>query len=209
MELSITTPALLFPAISLLMLAYTNRFLAIANLIRSLHAKYKQFPDDKHIITQIQNLRIRIRLIRSMQAIGVLSFLFCVMCMFTIFRGWDRGELHCFWYQHLLFYRFADNFACRNNLSMRALEVELSDIEELTKSNFFKDMIGKNRLRIVELHHRRIFIIVIIFYKEIQVQCAAESHQPWLKNDKRSDCNSHPPEKPVVFYRDTNDHPPQ
>src|SRR5688500_18626324 len=89
MELSITTPALLFPAISLLMLAYTNRFLALANLIRNLHDKYKKDPNEKHIVEQIRNLRARIRLIRSMQAFGVLSFLFCVICMYCIFRNWN------------------------------------------------------------------------------------------------------------------------
>ena len=44
MELSINTPALLFPAITLLMLAYTNRFLALASLVRSLHDEYNQAP---------------------------------------------------------------------------------------------------------------------------------------------------------------------
>jgi len=72
MELSITTPALLFPAISLLMLAYTNRFLALASLIRNLHEQYKKDPDQKHIVKQIRNLRARTRLIRLMQAFGVL-----------------------------------------------------------------------------------------------------------------------------------------
>ena len=94
MELSITTPALLFPAISLLMLAYTNRFLALANLIRNLHDKYKKDPNEKHIVGQIRNLRKRARLIRSMQAFGVVSFLFCVVCMYCIFRGWnDAGYI--------------------------------------------------------------------------------------------------------------------
>lgn len=143
MELSITTPALLFPAISLLMLAYTNRFLAIANLIRSLHAKYQQSPNEKHIITQIRSLRIRIRLIRSMQAMGVLSFIFCVICMFTIFRGWQDASFVVFGISILFFIISLVTSLVEITLSMRALEVELSDIEELTKSNFFKDMIGK------------------------------------------------------------------
>ena len=143
MELTITTPALLFPAISLLMLAYTNRFLAIANLIRSLHAKYKQYPDEKHLITQIKSLRIRIRLIRSMQAMGVLSFLFCVVCMFTIFRGWNEASYVIFAISILCFMISLVTSLVEITLSMRALEVELSDIEELTKSNFFRDMIGK------------------------------------------------------------------
>ena len=144
MELSITTPALLFPAISLMMLAYTNRFLAIANLIRSLHAKYKQFPDEKHIITQIRNLRIRIRLIRSMQAAGVLSFLFCVVCMFTIFKGWTDASFIVFGISLLCFIISLISSLVEITLSMRALEVELSDIEELSKSNFFRDVIGRN-----------------------------------------------------------------
>ena len=89
MELSITTPALLFPAISLMMLAYTNRFLALASLIRNLHAQYKKEPAEKHLVQQIRNLRARIRLIRSMQGFGVLSFLLCIICMFSIFNRWD------------------------------------------------------------------------------------------------------------------------
>lgn len=143
MELTITTPALLFPAISLMMLAYTNRFLALASLIRSLHAKYKQFPNEKHIITQIRNLRIRIRLIRSMQAMAVLSFLFCVICMFTIFRGWTEASYIVFAISTLCFIISLFTSFVEITLSMRALEVELSDIEELSRSNFFKDIVGK------------------------------------------------------------------
>lgn len=143
MELSITTPALLFPAISLMMLAYTNRFLAIANLIRNLHAKYKQTPDEKHIITQIRSLRIRIRLIRSMQAFAVMSFLFCVVCMFAIFRGWIDASFIIFAISVGCFITSLIISLVEITMSMRALEVELSDIEELSKSNFFKDMMGK------------------------------------------------------------------
>jgi hypothetical protein len=44
MELPITTPALLFPAISLLMISYTARFLHLANLARSLHATKAGVP---------------------------------------------------------------------------------------------------------------------------------------------------------------------
>jgi cellobiose-specific phosphotransferase system component IIC len=145
MELSITTPALLFPAISLLMLAYTNRFLAIANLIRNLHAKYKLEPNEKHLITQIRNLRIRIRLIRSMQAMGVLSFLFCVACMYALFRGWNEAGYIIFAISILCFMISLITSLVEITLSTRALEVELSDIEELSQSNFFSDMLrGKD-----------------------------------------------------------------
>jgi hypothetical protein len=87
MDINLTTPALLFPAISLLMLAYTNRFLTLANLIRELHARYKTNKDEL-IIGQLANLRYRVVLIRNMQACGVLSLLLCVACMFVLFLGW-------------------------------------------------------------------------------------------------------------------------
>lgn len=143
MELSITTPALLFPAISLLMLAYTNRFLALASLIRNLHDKYKKEPDEKHIVQQIRNLRARIRLIRSMQAYGVFSFLLCVMCMFCIHKGWTDASYIIFALSLLSFVISLILSLIEITLSMRALEVELSDMEELSKSSFFKDIINR------------------------------------------------------------------
>ena len=85
-ELSINTPALLFPAITLLMLAYTNRFLALANLVRRLHEQYTK-EESQNIRRQIASLHVRIRLIRNMQALGVLSFLLCVVTMYLIFTG--------------------------------------------------------------------------------------------------------------------------
>ena len=141
MELSITTPALLFPAISLLMLAYTNRFLALATLIRKLHDKYKTDPDQKHIVTQIRSLRSRIRLIRSMQGAGVVSFLLCVVCMYCIFRGWEQASYWIFALSMMSFMVSLVLSLLEITLSTRALEVELRDMEELTKSNFFSDIL--------------------------------------------------------------------
>ena len=86
MEFNITTPAVLFPAISLLLLAYTNRFLALASVIRKLHADYQVKPSP-HYLGQIKNLRWRIRLVRNMQFCGVLSLLLCTICMFLLFYG--------------------------------------------------------------------------------------------------------------------------
>ena len=86
MELGLTTPALLFPAISLLLLAYTNRFLTLANLIRELHKSYKSNPE-QIILAQISNLRYRVVLIRNMQVYGIASFFLCVLCMFVLFAG--------------------------------------------------------------------------------------------------------------------------
>jgi hypothetical protein len=94
MELDIQTPALLFPAVSLLMLAYTNKFLAIANLIRKLYSDYEK---NQHIslIAQISNLRRRLMLIRWMQVGGVASILCCVVTMFLIYGGLPRVGQRC------------------------------------------------------------------------------------------------------------------
>src|ERR1700755_1280106 len=90
MEMSINIPALLFPAITLLMLAYTNRFLALSTLIRNLHSKYKQgLEDPDQLRGQIKNLKRRMILIRFMQASGVLSFFFCVLCMLFLFLQYE------------------------------------------------------------------------------------------------------------------------
>lgn len=83
MEFDISTPALLFSAISLLLLAFTNRFLAVANLIRQFVSIYKEKPNE-NLYKQITNFKIRLSLIKNTQVFGVLSFLFCVVCMFLI-----------------------------------------------------------------------------------------------------------------------------
>lgn len=81
--MDITTPALLFPAISLLMLAYTNRFLTLATVIRGLHAS--RDPHAPIVLRQIPGLKHRIVLIKYMQGFGVLSFLLCALSMFGLY----------------------------------------------------------------------------------------------------------------------------
>ena len=84
--MTLTTPALLFPAISLLLLAYTNRFLVLAQLIRQL--KQMDTEEDHALIArQIGMLRKRIVLTKRMQAFGVLSFFGCTVSMFALFMG--------------------------------------------------------------------------------------------------------------------------
>ncbi len=90
MHLNITDPAIMFSGISLLFLAYTNRYLALANVIRSLNRDLKA-QDEKNRIAQIQNLHLRVHLIKYMQAFGVLSFLFCVFAMLMLF--WEQQDL--------------------------------------------------------------------------------------------------------------------
>jgi hypothetical protein len=85
-EITLATPALLFPALSLLLLAYTNRFLGLATLIRNLVSHYQE-SRERLVLRQIENLRHRLKLIRSMQAFGVASIFVCVVCMFALFAG--------------------------------------------------------------------------------------------------------------------------
>ena len=93
MNFTLTTPALLFPAISLLLLAYTNRYLTIAGLIRDLHSTNKE-KDDQLFTGQIANLRKRINIIKNMQILGVLSFFLCVLTMLLLFLGMTlAGEI--------------------------------------------------------------------------------------------------------------------
>lgn len=141
MELSINTPALLFPAISLLLLAYTNRFLALANLVRKLHDEYSTGHKSKIILQQIRSLRRRINLIRYMQGLGVFSFLCCVACMYSIYRGWEKTAEYIFAASLLSLLASLVISLLEIIQSTNAIELELSDIEELEKTNFFTDLI--------------------------------------------------------------------
>ncbi|MGB6150392.1 MAG: DUF2721 domain-containing protein [Pricia sp.] len=90
MELSLSIPALLFPAISLTMLAYNARYLAIAALIRQLHQKYQETESDA-VALQVRQLRKRLSIIKNMQATAIFSFLLAVITMSLIyleFRFW-------------------------------------------------------------------------------------------------------------------------
>jgi len=84
MDFSLSTPALLFSAISLFMLAFTNRFLALAKLIRE-HIAHYETSRDPDVKAQIQNFRLRLRVIKFTQIFAVVSFLFCLISMFLIF----------------------------------------------------------------------------------------------------------------------------
>ena len=94
-QLTLTTPAFLFSAISLIMLAFTNRFIAYSNIVRSLHDKFL-VSKDEIIIKQIKNLRRRLYLTRSMQILGISSLLLCVITMFLIYIGYQNLAVYVF-----------------------------------------------------------------------------------------------------------------
>lgn len=85
MQIALSTPSLLFPAISLLMLAYTNRYLGIASVIRQLHQTHSETPKNVYL-QEINSLRKRIRLIQDMQSWGVLGLMACTFSMLLLFR---------------------------------------------------------------------------------------------------------------------------
>jgi len=134
MEINLTTPALLFPAISLLLLAYTNRFLTLATLVRSLHGQFKENPDER-IWGQIKNLRLRVKLIRNMQALGVLSLLLCVVCMFVIFAGNLVLAEYIFGVSLILLILSLTVSAWEIQISVKALNIQLSDLENIPESS--------------------------------------------------------------------------
>ncbi len=128
MILNLETPALLFSATSLILLAYTNRFLTIAQIIRGLKDSYDEKLSN-HILLQIKNLNIRLTLIRYMQLFGVLSLFLSVFSM-----------LFLFFKQHFIgIYLFVASLFCllislgisfwEINISIKALRLHLSDLK--------------------------------------------------------------------------------
>lgn len=143
MELTFNTPALLFPAISLLLLAYTNRFVALANLVRRLHVDYKEAKNPVKIVLQIRNLRRRINLIRYMQGLGVFSFFLCVGTMYSLYENWIALARFCFTFSLLsllasLFISLVEIIKSTN-----AIELELSDIEGMGDDNILTSLLSK------------------------------------------------------------------
>jgi Protein of unknown function (DUF2721) len=130
MELTLTTPALLFPAISLLLLAYTNRFLTLAALIRDLYARYRAQPDPR-IKGQLNNLRYRIGIIRNMQVFGVASFFGCVLSMFVLFAGLPEVGKLIFGLSLLLLLASLALSLREIQVSIDALTLQIADLDEI------------------------------------------------------------------------------
>ncbi|BBD08053.1 DUF2721 domain-containing protein [Desulfovibrio ferrophilus] len=129
MQITVTTPALLFPAISLFMLAFTNRFLSLGARIRSLHDQYRQGGDDS-LRKQIRNLRKRVHMIRNMQGLGVLSMCSCVLSMICLFEdmivtGQVLFALSLLFLLSSLFISFLEI-----RISVQALDILLEDLEQ-------------------------------------------------------------------------------
>ena len=127
-EFSLVTPTLLFSAVSLIMLAYTNRFLSYAQLVRNLKDKYVK---DRSEVTaaQIANLRKRLNLTRSMQILGISSLFCCVGSMFFCFISLRVTAIIIFGIALLLLISSLGLSIRELVISTRALEIHLNDLE--------------------------------------------------------------------------------
>jgi Protein of unknown function (DUF2721) len=147
MELTLTTPALLFPTVSLVLLAYTNRFLAVAGLIRKLAAEYQE-KKDKKLADQIHSLRIRVRLIRDMQMLSIFALFLSVLSMFFIFEGNMVVAQYIFGISLLSLLGSLALSMREIQISTRALAIQLKDIDDDVKlwdpiKDFVKDVSRK------------------------------------------------------------------
>lgn len=127
-EMTLTTPSVLFSAISLIMLAYTNRFLAYASVIRNLKAEHEHNPTLLRQ-RQIDNLRKRLYITRSMQIYGVLSLLLCVVCTLFIYIGWQTAAVYIFGIALLLLVISLGLSVKELLISVKALEYHLEQVE--------------------------------------------------------------------------------
>ena len=128
MQLNVTTPALLFPAISLFMLAFTNRFLSLGARIRTLHDSYRKQADDA-VRRQIENLRSRVCMIQTMQALAIISMVCCVASMVALFMDVELAGSILFGLSLALLLASLIVSFMEIRISVRALEILMEDIE--------------------------------------------------------------------------------
>lgn len=127
MNLSITTPILLFPALSLILLAYTAKFAHLANLVRNLYKQYSE-SESEELLFQIRNIKLRIHLIKWMQGFGTASFCLCMVSIFMLFVKWDLAGQSFFWISLVLLF-IAIYFSLQEIwLSTRALTIVISEV---------------------------------------------------------------------------------
>ena len=128
-ELTLITPTFLFSAVSLILLAYTNRFLAYTSLVRNLKVIYME---NKSSVTkaEIENLKKRLKLTRLMQLYGVASLLLCVATMFLIYVGFQTVSAVIFGIALLFLIISLALSVWEINISSKSILIHLSDMEK-------------------------------------------------------------------------------
>lgn len=127
-QMTFSTPAILFSTVSLLFIAFTNRYIAISGLVRDLHGDFLK-DKTRDIIAQIKNLRIRLKLIQTMQSFSILSLLFSSSSMFFIFFGYENTAKTMFGLGLAGQFIALCLSAWEITLSTKAINIELSDME--------------------------------------------------------------------------------
>ena len=129
MTLSLETPALLFSATSLILLAYTNRFLTIAQIVRSLKKNYED-NHNKSILLEIKNLNLRLTLIRYMQLFGVMCLFLSVFAMLLLYISQETVGIYVFGASLLCLLISLGISFWEISISVNALRVHLKDLSE-------------------------------------------------------------------------------
>ncbi len=127
--LELTTPSLLFSAISLILLAYTNRFLSYAAVVRGLKSEHEKEPNIAYM-EQISNLRRRLRLTQAMQIFGISSLLFCVVAMFLLYISLQVIAEWLFGVALLLLAVSLFVMIWEINISVKAIDIHLKNLKE-------------------------------------------------------------------------------
>ena len=152
-ELTLTTPALLFSAVSLILLAYTNRFLSYAQLVRQLRDRYMENPSDI-TVAQIENLRKRLNLTRTMQGLGIASLFFCVVSMFLIYIGLQLLSAYVFGLALILL--IASLGVSRGN-GKRTQKIDYSSANPHTITHEMKKKLSGNKSKQLPIYFKYIF----------------------------------------------------
>jgi hypothetical protein len=156
MEITLTTPAILFSTVSLLYVAYTTRFVAISNLIRTLKARFQEDHEDA-VLQQISNLRIRVLLIRNMQLSGIISLILSAISMVFIYVG-EQNIGFVFFGLSLLFLIYSMLLAAREIwISVESLNIELNSIHELKKDGIDDGLLITHKIKKITKATKELF----------------------------------------------------
>lgn len=156
MEITLTTPAILFSTVSLLYVAYTTRFVAISNLIRTLKTRFED-DHENSVLQQISNLRIRVLLIRNMQLSGIFSLIISAISMVFIYIG-EQNIGFVFFGISLLFLIYSMLLAAREIwISVHSLNIELDSIQELKKDGIQDGLLISHNIKKISKATKELF----------------------------------------------------
>lgn len=156
MEITLTTPAILFSTVSLLYVAYTTRFVAISNLIRTLKTRFEE-EHEVDVLQQIKNLRTRVLLIRNMQLTGIISLILSAFSMVFIYLGNQNAGFIIFGLS-LIFLIYSMLLAAREILiSVHSLNIELNSIQELKKDTTEDGLLISHNIKKIKKATKELF----------------------------------------------------